>query len=521
MNRIVNALVMLLSCVLPCVRAQADWHAGRNMEKEVAGVKVRLTELGVSADALKLRYEIKNESGHDIWLCESIPHRSEFEVYFAEDNETLTIRRRLDVHTGIGWPIRPIGTYGCLLPGQSRIESLQFRLPVQSAQTFYGREPVGRDFVYAGKLALELGFYDSDVSNMVLEMLDKAERTHDPGGLLAVLGGSLMFTLSNERIRDRDQTVNLSWNDRSVKPEQVLCVLAEDVNIPYASSRLMLGTETSPFPKPPDLGNCTRATVTYEPSMLEYFFPSVGQQSLLMSSEEREYLQRQKAIVVENAQQIQGLSNEIRHAQSGGIVATGSTAHVVCYQDDKVLASFTLYGDHGFVMEDGQQFFSYTWARIESPRAFAGPAQPFEVRADCAANLKNLWFRMRLCYRAEIAGQGGSSPAPKYPAPAEWCDGVVLAYEKKAVSRAQVMKPFKCPAAAQGKSHYAMNPNCLYGSPADMVLLFETKAGWNQHGGPELFTFDNHDPKGGLVLLNDGTVKFIRTEEELKQLRWK
>jgi hypothetical protein len=30
-----------------------------------------------------------------------------------------------------------------------------------------------------------------------------------------------------------------------------------------------------------------------------------------------------------------------------------------------------------------------------------------------------------------------------------------------------------------------------------MVLLFETKAGWNQHGGPELFTFDNHDPKGG------------------------
>jgi hypothetical protein len=61
----------------------------------------------------------------------------------------------------------------------------------------------------------------------------------------------------------------------------------------------------------------------------------------------------------------------------------------------------------------------------------------------------------------------------------------------------------------------------MHNSPADVVLLFETKAGWNQHGGPELFTFDNHDPKGGLVLLNDGTVKFVRTEEELKQLRWK
>jgi len=70
-------------------------------------------------------------------------------------------------------------------------------------------------------------------------------------------------------------------------------------------------------------------------------------------------------------------------------------------------------------------------------------------------------------------------------------------------------------------SDYAMNPNCRADSPKDMVLLFESKAGWNQHGGPELFAFDNHDPKGGLVLLNDGTVKFIRTEEELKQLRWK
>jgi hypothetical protein len=66
-----------------------------------------------------------------------------------------------------------------------------------------------------------------------------------------------------------------------------------------------------------------------------------------------------------------------------------------------------------------------------------------------------------------------------------------------------------------------MNPNCKPDSPPDMVLLFETKAGWNQHGGLELFTFDNHDPKGGCVLLNDGTVKFIRTPEQLQQLRWK
>lgn len=83
------------------------------------------------------------------------------------------------------------------------------------------------------------------------------------------------------------------------------------------------------------------------------------------------------------------------------------------------------------------------------------------------------------------------------------------------------MKPYKCPSAGYGECHYAMNPNCKLESPPNMVLLFETKGGWNQQGGPELFTFNNHDPRGGCVLLNDGTVKFIRTTEELQQLRWK
>jgi hypothetical protein len=84
-----------------------------------------------------------------------------------------------------------------------------------------------------------------------------------------------------------------------------------------------------------------------------------------------------------------------------------------------------------------------------------------------------------------------------------------------------IKMPHKCPSASEGKSHYAMNPNCKFDSPSDTVFLFEAKEGWNQHGGPELFTFDNHDPRGGCVLLNDGTVRFIRTTEELQQLRWK
>lgn len=73
----------------------------------------------------------------------------------------------------------------------------------------------------------------------------------------------------------------------------------------------------------------------------------------------------------------------------------------------------------------------------------------------------------------------------------------------------------------QGACEYAMNPDCGPDSPADTVLLFETHAGWNRHGGPELFTTENYNPPGGLVLFNDGTVKFVRSQEELKQFRWK
>ena len=83
------------------------------------------------------------------------------------------------------------------------------------------------------------------------------------------------------------------------------------------------------------------------------------------------------------------------------------------------------------------------------------------------------------------------------------------------------MRSFKCPGARSSRCDYAINPQCAPDSDAEVVLLFESKPGSNQHGGPELFTFDNHDPKSGLVLLNGGEVKFIRSEQELKQLRWK
>ena len=146
---------------------------------------------------------------------------------------------------------------------------------------------------------------------------------------------------------------------------------------------------------------------------------------------------------------------------------------------------------------------------------------PFKLRCRCALSLVGLNLLFKQSSRAKGV----------YPSPSEWCDANVRSLRScysidkgikvRLHSEKEISEEFICPAAPLGRCHYAMNPHCEPNSPPEMVLLFETKAGWNQHSGLELFTFDNHDPKGGCVLLNDRTVKFIRTEEELHQLRWK
>jgi hypothetical protein len=72
-----------------------------------------------------------------------------------------------------------------------------------------------------------------------------------------------------------------------------------------------------------------------------------------------------------------------------------------------------------------------------------------------------------------------------YPTPSKWCDLI----RNYMVERALV-----CPAKrhTQERCSYALNPNTHPNSPPNMVLLFETKGGWNQFGGPELLSTENH-----------------------------
>ena len=101
----------------------------------------------------------------------------------------------------------------------------------------------------------------------------------------------------------------------------------------------------------------------------------------------------------------------------------------------------------------------------------------------------------------------------KYPAPDKWCDLLVKYAEV-------TEEEFVCPSAGEGRCHYAMNPNAKLTSPPDIVVLFETKGGWNQFGGPEILTFENHKGKGCNVLFNDLHVRFVK-KEQLGELKWK
>jgi prepilin-type processing-associated H-X9-DG protein len=161
----------------------------------------------------------------------------------------------------------------------------------------------------------------------------------------------------------------------------------------------------------------------------------------------------------------------------------------------------------------------------------------------CGTNLKGLAAAM-VVY--------GSQFDDKYPTPDRWCD-LLIEHAKL------TPKHFVCPAsdAREGESSYALNDHIGDKSfaemPPDVVVLFETNSGkdasgrqellrnrdsyeffwrqydrsekvyrlrWNQVGGPEILTKENHKGKGCNILFNDGHVEFVPSNE-LSQLKWK
>lgn len=131
----------------------------------------------------------------------------------------------------------------------------------------------------------------------------------------------------------------------------------------------------------------------------------------------------------------------------------------------------------------------------------------FNVTA-CTMHLSDLAGAMAI-YASEHDGN--------YPTGDKWCD---LLIELEYVTE----KSFQCPANKNGPCSYALNRNIVglkqSSIPPDVVVLFESSAGWNRVGGPVVLNTQNHNGKACSVSFNDSSVRFVEAGE-LGKLRWK
>ena len=290
--------------------------------------------------------------------------------------------------------------------------------------------------------------------------------------------------------------------------------------------RLQRILNTPPLLALPDLTGCTRIEIEYHPSILGFFFTTNDSRTLL-SPDEIQYVQSLGTLVLEDSESIATIAHEIALASDPMPLFKPMRAlrfvRITCYRNGERLSPFITSNGRHVETESGVQFE----CRLERAlRSLASQQlRPFRKRVACAHTLSSLRRKFYL-----LPGGGKT-----YPQPSKWCDVFekdMLAHrpaegfiewtpKREERMSERIKESFVCPDMQDSPCHYAINPHCKPNSPPETVLLFETQAGWNQHGGPELFTFDNHDPKGGCVLFNDGSVKFIRIEEELHALRWK
>ena len=294
---------------------------------------------------------------------------------------------------------------------------------------------------------------------------------------------------------------------------------------------------------PPDLTACTRIEVHYTRGALDYFFGYTPMLDRMLAEEEQQGVRSFDQWTVTDREQIKAFAERIRQGRDGGMAPGNPLAipvAITCYEGTRRVASFRIYSPGDTVIANGH-LYSYP-PGLPALRYLDPPAlKSLIARWECGVRLSILSWRGGLALPAR----------PPHPDPNSWCDTIVQSTRRmhttdtrqdgerrRTYSDSAIARGFACPSRTPADtngvdspadeneppqnwvSDYAMNSNCRADSPDDTVLLFESQPGWNQHGGSELFTFDNHDPKGGCVLLNDGTVRFIRTEEELHALRW-
>jgi prepilin-type processing-associated H-X9-DG protein len=196
-----------------------------------------------------------------------------------------------------------------------------------------------------------------------------------------------------------------------------------------------------------------------------------------------------------------------------------------------------------FIMAVGAVLLLLPAAFILPPLGTVGPRAR---RVVCATNLKGLGTSF-VVYANEYNDE--------LPTFENWCDLLISKVD---------IHPYSLMCSAtdvfEGESSYALNKNVtgmkLSEIPEDVILMFETNISqyeternipiisrkyfkdnpdyfedydeslkvlekrWNQVGGPETLTTENHQGRGCNILFADGHAEFVKTED-IPNLRWK
>jgi hypothetical protein len=252
MNRSMSSILIVTLCILlvRCPKAECGQDRGDLADQnDVDAVMMTLTKLDVNDTTLELRYKIKNNADHDVWICDDVHAyfaSLDFEVYLSEDEQTLLIRRRHDVPTDVVWGQCPYGRYVLLRSGQERTESLSLDVPVHPCRLFASGEAASD---HARRLVLEIGFYNEDLPGMIREIIEMAEKLNcarlEQGEYTTAFFLRYFKGIWIERIfgglsgfedftyKKGSEEINIPYTWQNFKGEQVLRIEVDGVHIPY------------------------------------------------------------------------------------------------------------------------------------------------------------------------------------------------------------------------------------------------------------------------------------------------
>lgn len=200
---------MRIALMLPgLVLAQEEANSvrqSRDPNASSTAVSLVLGGLKVTDQRLELRYQVRNNSGQDIWVCNTV---SPNVVNVDKDGWILQLllRERRDIDFFAAAYIR-------VCPGQARSEVMSLRIPIIPDLPL-------REMIYATSLAIEIGFYTEDLPRMIYEEIEKGKAVIvDPNSSATTKGSSrksdvLTFSKMREIFTNKEKMEALDLDKR-------------------------------------------------------------------------------------------------------------------------------------------------------------------------------------------------------------------------------------------------------------------------------------------------------------------